>query len=367
MAMQYSNEEYTDMLLVYGYCERNGHECVRVYSERFPNRRVPHRQTFAAVERRLRETGRFAPVTANFGRQRTTRTPNVEEAILNTVDEDPTTSTRRLGRAVGVCKDVVHRVLREQLLHPYHLQLVQNLLPQDPDLRLGFCRFIRQERIQNNDFHKQILFTDEACFTRRGMTNLHNEHVYADENPHATKTTHYQHEFRVNVWAGIIDNFIVGPVILPNRLNGDHYLDHLQNTLPDLLDDIPLGLRRNMWFMHDGAPPHFTLAVRNHLHEQYPNKWIGRGNDAPVNWPPRSPDLTPLDYFLWGTLKNMVYSRPVNEEPELWRRIQDAVVILRNDVEMIQRVQFNFLRRVDLCIRMNGGHFEHMLKVREHN
>ncbi|KAJ8954452.1 hypothetical protein NQ318_011128 [Aromia moschata] len=32
-----------------------------------------------------------------------------------------------------------------------------------------------------------ILFTDEACFTRRGITNFHNEHVYADENPHAIK------------------------------------------------------------------------------------------------------------------------------------------------------------------------------------
>lgn len=361
MAAEYTNGELTDMLLVSGYCQGNGRECVRIYGDRFPNRRLPNHQTFAAVERRLRETGRFAPATADYGRERMVRTPVVEEEILERVTEDAKLSTRRLSLEVGVSKDVVHRVLQEQLLHPYHIQPVQDLLVLDPNLRLGFCGFINEQRAQNVNFCRNILFTDEACFTRRGVTNFHNEHVYAYENPHATKVTHYQHEFKINVWAGIINNFIIGPVILPHRLNGETYLDHLQNTLPDLLDDLPLVLRRDMWFMHDGAPPHFTLNVRNHLNQQYPNRWIGRGNDAPVNWPPRSPDMTPLDYFLWGALKAMVYSRPVNTEEELWARIQNATDTLKNDAEMMQRVQFNFLRRINLCMRVNGGHFEHLL------
>lgn len=67
--------------------------------------------------------------------------------------------------------------------------------------------------------------------------------------------THYQHEFRLNVWAGIIDNFIIGPVEIPHRLNGENYLNFLQQTLNDLVDDLPVLLRHEMWFMHDGAPP----------------------------------------------------------------------------------------------------------------
>lgn len=65
--------------------------------------------------------------------------------------------------------------------------------------------------------------------------------------------------------------------------------------MPNLLEDLPLLLRQDMWFMHDGAPPHFTLAVRRHLHEEYPDRWIGRGDDAPTNWPARSPDYLALD------------------------------------------------------------------------
>lgn len=361
MAVTYTYAEQTDMLLVLGYCEGNCRRSVRVYGERFPNRRVPNHKTFANIERRLRETGSFRPATANRGRARSIRTPHVEEEILERIEENPGVSSRCLGLEVGVSKNVVHRVLQEQMLYPYHVQGVQELLLADPDARLAFCRFIQERRAEDMNFHNKILFTDEACFTRRGMTNFHNEHVYADENPHVSKQRHFQNEFRINVWTGIIGNFVIGPVILPIRLNGASYLDFLENTLPDLLEHLPLALRRDMWFLHDGAPPHFTLNVRNHLNIQFPNKWIGRGADSPVNWPPRSPDLNICDSFFWGALKSKVYSSPINTEDELWARIQNVSQSIKNNAEMLQRVQFNFLRRINLCIQENGGHFEHLL------
>lgn len=50
-----------------------------------------------------------------------------------------------------------------------------------------------------------------------------------------------QHEFKINVWAGIIDNNIIGPAILPGRFNGENYLDFLENSLPELLEELPLA------------------------------------------------------------------------------------------------------------------------------
>lgn len=69
---------------------------------------------------------------------------------------------------------------------------------------------------------------------------------------------------RAHKWH-IIGSHLLGPVILPPRLNGAAYLQFLQNTLPELIDDVPLAVRRNMWFQHDGAPPHFSIDVRAHL------------------------------------------------------------------------------------------------------
>lgn len=156
MAVQYTNEEMTDMLLVYGYCQGNGLESCRVYNERFPNRPLPNHKTFAAVERRLRETGRFAPVSINYGRARTVRTPQVEEDILNAIEGNPKLSSRRLSLQLGVNKNTVNRVTREQQLHPFHVQRVQDLLPHDFEPRLAFCRFIQEHRNQNRNFTRRI-------------------------------------------------------------------------------------------------------------------------------------------------------------------------------------------------------------------
>ena len=51
-------------------------------------------------------------------------------------------------------------------------------------------------------------------------------------------------------------------------------------------------------FMQDGDPPHFSCFVTDILNERFPDAWIGRG--GPIPWPPRSPDLSPLDFFPVG-------------------------------------------------------------------
>ena len=68
----------------------------------------------------------------------------------------------------------------------------------------------------------------------------------------------------------------------------------LRNDLPNYLEDVPLRQRQQMWFMHNGAPAHFRLSVRRYLNRRYGERLIGRG--GPVPWPPRLPDLNPLDF-----------------------------------------------------------------------
>ena len=60
--------------------------------------------------------------------------------------------------------------------------------------------------------------------------------------------------------------------------------------------------RRHMLFQLDGAPPHWGLQVCAFLKGKYLECWIGRG--GPAAWPPRSPDINSLDFFLWGICEN---------------------------------------------------------------
>jgi hypothetical protein len=52
-----------------------------------------------------------------------------------------------------------------------------------------------------------------------------------------------------------------------------------------------------MYSQHDGAPSRYTRLVMQHLNDTFSNRCIGRGST--IGWPPRSPDLTPLHFYLW--------------------------------------------------------------------
>jgi hypothetical protein len=60
-----------------------------------------------------------------------------------------------------------------------------------------------------------------------------------------------------------------------------------------------------MWLQQDGTLAHFGGTA--FLILRFPDYWIGRG--SPVACPVRSPDLTPVDYFLWGYMKSLVYAK----------------------------------------------------------
>ena len=170
---------------------------MRMYQRRFPNRRLP----FSSLHRRLRETGTFTTNAHDHGRPRRVRTPEVEEEILRVFTNRPHASTRGVGYALGIHHVLVWEVLRDQQLHPFHLQRVHALLPEDYPLRVAFAQWYLQQTALQPEFPSRVLFTDEACFARDSVFNMHNAHVWAAANPHASHEHGHQVRFSVNVWA----------------------------------------------------------------------------------------------------------------------------------------------------------------------
>ncbi|KAJ4428021.1 hypothetical protein ANN_24035 [Periplaneta americana] len=187
------------------------------------------------------------------------------------------------------------------------------------DGNAALARRLYQERYPQRPTMSRSEDIYEAQFTRDGITNFHNQHVWAYENPRATVPSHHQVRFSLNMWAGIIGDRLVGPHVLANRLTGQAYTNFLENTIPHVLEDTPLINRQHIHFLHDSAPAHFSRTARRYLDRRFPDRWIGRG--GPITWPPRSPDLNPLDFYLWGHLKSFVYSSPVPDLESLRNRI----------------------------------------------
>jgi hypothetical protein len=174
-----------------------------------------------------------------------------------------------------------------------------------------------------------------------------------------TRQHAHQTRFSVNVWAGIIGDHLIGPYLLPERLDGRSYFNFLKEILPELLLNVPVHIRRRMWFQHDGAPAHFRHEVRELLNLTYGEQWIGRG--GPIRWPARSPDLTSLDFFLWGHLKNLVYETPVASPENLIAKIVAAAGEIQDDPDMLSRVRQSYVHRYNVCINVGGRSFEQVL------
>jgi hypothetical protein len=101
-------------------------------------------------------------------------------------------------------------------------------------------------------------------------------------------------------------------------------------------------------------------AELHYLNENLPYHWIGRAVITDLSfhtWPPRSPDLTPCDFFLWEYVKDVVYIPPLpNDLQELRQRIIAAVATINRD--MPERVWTEMDYRIDVCRVTRGSHIE---------
>ncbi|KZC13210.1 hypothetical protein WN55_05887 [Dufourea novaeangliae] len=186
---------------------------------------------------------------------------------------NPNANTRQLTRENGISQRSVLRILHLNKFHAFHVSLHQELHGNDFQNRVNFCAWDLQKLQSDELFLTKVLFTDEAIFTNCGQVNRHNMHYWSIENPRWLRKLDKQRPWSVNVWCGLLNGEIIGPYLL-------------------------------MWFQHDGCPAHYAKESRQLLQRQFPNRWIGRDGEFP--WPPRSPELTPLNVFLWGTLKDDV-------------------------------------------------------------
>ncbi|ERL86775.1 hypothetical protein D910_04181, partial [Dendroctonus ponderosae] len=189
-----------------------------------------------------------------------------------------------------------------------------------------------------------VLFTYEANFNKNGMVNSHYLHYYANTKPYFIRTNS-QTRWSLNSWGDIIGNYAIGPYFFDGRGTVRIYFNYLQNELP----------RKNVVFTY-GAPVHHTAQIHEYLNNEFPETTIGRG--GPVQWPPRSPDLIKIDFFLWGYVKNEVFKITPTTKYDMKERTTTVFRNINNIV--LNSVSDSFEKRINSCLNVNGNHIEHL-------
>ncbi|GFY32377.1 uncharacterized protein TNCV_3558851 [Trichonephila clavipes] len=215
-------------------------------------------------------------------------------------------------------------------------------------------RFV--ERAQNEiavvpDFHKRILFSDEAHFWLNGYVNKQNSRIWSEANPQVYVETPL-HPEKLTVWCALW----AGGILQGHNVtvNGDRYRAMITNCfIPELSNhDV-----QELWFQQDGATCHTARAAIDLLKDTFGDRLISRY--GPVNWSTRSCDLTPLDYFLCGYVKSLVYA----DKPQTLDHLEDNIRHVIADIrpQMLEKVIENWTSRLDYIRASRGSHMKEII------
>lgn len=314
----------------------------------------PQPSTVLRLVKKFEETGSVADKPGR-GRKALHEDEQFKEAILAEINPNTPTSTRRIAMQLkqqnyNVSHTTVWKTLTSMGYKPYIPRLLHALNDDDPDRRMEACESFQQIFNDDPTTLDRILWSDEASFKLNGHINRHNCVYWNEDNLHHV----IQKDVNlpgVTVWCAISSSGVIGPYFFEGNVTGVSYLHMLKEFLQPRLP------RNDFIFQQDGATPHYARIVRTWLDEAFPERWIGRR--GPIEWPARSPDLTPADFFLWGILKDKVYE----ENPRNIQQLKTAITrsIGEIDIGVCDKVCKSVRHRVDLCLEHNGGHFENFL------
>lgn len=351
---RFTLEQNWEILKTYFQSGESSVQTVRNLRGKFSRNEMPSRQFVDQFVKRVRETGSLLNKPTHL-RSCPVRTAENIAVVARSVREQPSTSTRHRSQELNISRTSLRRILHKDLgMKAYKVQLVQEIKPHDHPMRFRFAEWAEDRLAEDEHFYRKIVFSDEAHFHLAGYVNKQNCRIWGSENPHVI-VEQPMHPQRVTVWCGFWSGGIIGPFFFENdegatvTVNGDRYRAMLNEFLFPKIEENGMD---DVWFQQDGATCHTANITIDLLRTVFENRVISRNGD--VNWPSRSCDLTPLDYYLWGAVKDKCY---VNH-PETIEALKQEIEVAIHEIEAqtIENVLKNWVDRMGYCKASRGSY-----------
>lgn len=317
----------------------------RSWRTEFKNIKAPSRSTILDIVSKLEKTGTLNDMPP-LQNKPVDRFENVKNQLKTLYKENPSLSLRKAACVLGISYNATRDVLKNHLhLKPYKYNDYHELEPEDYPKRVKFASWFLS--LPKNS-HEWFVFSDEAYFYLTQSINKQNNRMWLESRP-IDWIERPLHDKKVLVWCAISAAKIYGPYFFEETVNQHNYLDMLRIFF------WPKHLRtesyKNYYFQQDGATPHTADLVQEWLSSKLLDKFIDK-----TQWPPRSPDLNPCDYFLWGYLKSKVYNPLPKNLNDLKSNIEREIKKINR--EMLKSTMLNFEKRCTLLITVKGEHIE---------
>ena len=206
---------------------------------------------------------------------------------------------------------------------------------------------------------KKLFFTDEKIFYIDPPVSSASDRVWStgrkrDISPQRLIRQRAKFSRKVMVSAGVCCSGKGRLHFVPEKVkvSGSYYTEHL---LPQLVQDCRTLMGNDFILQQDGAPAHTSRQSQEWLQENCPD-FIKKDE-----WPPNSPDLNPLDFSVWGVM----LGKYEHHAPKP-TTVAELKIVLQNiwddlPQQFIQKAVLAFRKRLQACVRADGGHFEHLL------
>lgn len=336
----------------------------RAYCLHFNVKNAPNRSTIWRILKKFKTERTLHNVNkGRSGRPKTVRSPENIESVRRSVRQSPKKSSRRRSQELNVSRSSIRRILKLDLhLFPYRIQVKHKLTENDKQARVSMCEWFNDMMEEDEDWIDNVWFSDEAHFHLDGHVNSKNT-VFWGSNAPDMVLQRPLHSQKVTAWCAMNSKFIIGPYWFEDdhgrttTVNQENYRSVIHKFHASLRRRRRTIIIENQWFMQDGATPHTANATLELLTEKFGECLISRRTDNP--WAPHSPDLNPLDFFLWGYAKDNVY----RNNPRTLQDLKEAIVAFVRGIPqaMCGQVIRNFAVRLNECLNRHGGHIEHIL------
>lgn len=287
---EYTNQDILNLFYIHGECNQIKSRTCRMFNERYPHLPPMNRQKFDRIEANFLNNFKQNP-----GRNRQHYVRDEEVNLINVLGyftAYPHASIRMAQDNLNISRGSIQRILALNKWHPYAQRKVHELRDGDQIRRTELCEWLLVRIQEDPEILNKILWSDESKFTRKGIINRKQCHFWANENPHFYREAQFQYEFSFNVFA-VIGFGRAFYYIYNERLTSERYIRILREVVADILNQLP---NNNFWYQLDGAPAHSTYYVNQEITALFEDRWIGP--NGPWLWPARSPDLTPVDFFM---------------------------------------------------------------------
>ena len=255
---------------------------------------------------------------------------------------------RKIARETELKRETVRKIAKEELgLRPYKLQKAHFLSEEMKKIRVERSRLLLKRHAGT-----EFLFSDEKIFTIEANHNHQNDRIWTQKSPLSNGiVTHSLHPSSVMVLGGICVSgktplIFVDPGV---KINKNYYLTQILQRVVEPWSKAHFG-NRKWFFQQDSASAHKAREVQDWCRVHFPG-FIESGE-----WPPYSPDLSPMDFSVWSILEARACAKSHKSLDSLkqallreWDKIS---------VQELRAICKNFPKRLKACIRAKGGHFE---------